>query len=128
MILLLDTSTPICRLTLVDGQRRYESEWQAERQLALGLLAYIEAQLAEQGRALSDVVGIGAFKGPGSFTGLRISLAVLNTMADALDVPIVGETGDNWQEKALDRLATGATERIIMPDYGGGANITKPRK
>ena len=37
MILLLDTSTPVCKLTLVDGDWRYEDEWQADRTLAKNL-------------------------------------------------------------------------------------------
>lgn len=128
MIILLDTSTPICHLTLIDGQQRYDSEWQAERQLAKGLLGYIEARLAEQEGSFADITGIGAFKGPGSFTGLRIGLTVLNTLADALGVPIVGGTGEDWQEKVLARLSSGTNERIILPHYGGEAHITLPRK
>ena len=104
MIVLLDTSTPTCKLTLVDGEYTYTDEWQADRTLAKHLLRYLTDKLEEYGSSLNQIEGIGVMKGPGSFTGLRIGLTVLNTIADANAVPIVGETGENWQKQALDRL------------------------
>lgn len=128
MILLLDTSTPVCKLTLIDDNWRYDDQWQADRTLAKGLLAYLRDQLAKHGKTFSDVTAIGAFRGPGSFTGLRIGLTVLNTMADAERVPIVGGMGDNWQAEVQAKLARGENEKIVLPFYGGDAHITKPRK
>lgn len=128
MILLLDTSTPIARLTLVEGEKRYESEWKAGRELAKGLLGYMESELTNHQKTFSDIRAIGAFKGPGSFTGLRIGLTVLNTLADVLDVPIVGAVGVTWQETTLDRLACGENEQIVLPFYASDAHITQPRK
>lgn len=128
MILLLDTSTPLCKLTLVDGETRYEDEWQADRTLAKNLLRYLQERLAAHGKTFSDITAIGAFKGPGSFTGLRIGLTVLNTMADAQGIPIVGATGDDWQNEALRKIEAGKNDKIALPLYGSAANITKPRK
>ena len=128
MIVLVDTSSPLCRVTLVDGEQRYDNEWQADRTLAKQLLAYLRDRLAEHGRTLHDITGIGVMMGPGSFTGLRIGLTVLNTIADTNHVPIVGETGGGWQERALERLARGESQAMVMPLYGREANITTPRK
>lgn len=128
MIVLLDTSTPTCRLTLVDGDKQFVVEWQAERQLAKGLHAWLRDQLAEHGKTWTDIEGIGAFRGPGSFTGLRIGLTVLNTLADSLVVPIVGESDDDWQARALERLRAGQNDRIVLPYYDRDANITTQRK
>lgn len=128
MILLLDTSTPVCKLTLIEGDWRYDNQWQADRQLAKGLLGYLREQLEKNGKTWTDISGIGAFKGPGSFTGLRIGLTVLNTIAASESVPIVGELGEAWQQKALDKLQAGNDEKIVLPFYGSDAHITKPRK
>lgn len=128
MILLLDTSTPECRLTLVDGEEHINDTWTADRTLADKLIGYLREQLHARDKTWRDVTAIGVFKGPGSFTGLRIGLTVLNTLADSLEIPIVGETGDGWQDKALRRLADGENDRLVMPLYGREANITKPRK
>ena len=128
MIILLDTSTPLCKLTLVEGETQVEREWQADRELAKGLLGYLKTQIEAQGKTWDDLEGIGVFQGPGSFTGLRIGITVLNTIADAQTIPIVGEAGDDWQTRALDKLRSGADEKIVLPVYGSEANITKPRK
>ncbi|HEY5695463.1 MAG TPA: tRNA (adenosine(37)-N6)-threonylcarbamoyltransferase complex dimerization subunit type 1 TsaB [Candidatus Saccharimonadales bacterium] len=128
MILLLDTSTPVCKLTLVDGSEHFENEWDAGRQLAKGLLVYMRDQLNERGKTFSDISGIGVFTGPGSFTGLRIGIAVVNTLADAEGIPIVGAAGDSWQQEALKRLNDGENDRVVLPHYGADANITAPKK
>ena len=128
MIVLMDTSAPECKLTLIDGERRFDDTWQADRQLAKGLLAYLHDQLETRGKTFGDITGIGVFIGPGSFTGLRIGLTVLNTLADAQAIPIVGCRGDDWQNEALARLADGENDRIALPFYGSDAHITAPRK
>lgn len=128
MILLLDTSTPTCRLSMVEGDWRYDTTWEAGRGLAKGLLGFIEQEISFQEKKWSDVSGLVVYKGPGSFTGLRIGITVFNTLAHANDWPIVGETGDDWHAQGLKRLQAGENEEIVLPEYGGEANITKPRK
>jgi len=128
MIIFLDTSTPTCRLTFIDGDWHVDSEWEAARELAKGLLGYIQTQLESHQKTWSDITGIVAFKGPGSFTGLRIGLTVLNTLANANDVPIVGETGSDWQTTGQGRLQAGDNDKIVLPEYGAEAHITQPRK
>jgi tRNA threonylcarbamoyladenosine biosynthesis protein TsaB len=128
MILLLDTSTPVCRLSLVDDNWRYDNEWEADRELAKGLLGYLDTQLSKNGKTWQDISAIGTFRGPGSFTGLRIGLTVLNTIADAQAIPIVGAIGENWQQEVISRIEAGENDRIVLPHYGREATITKPRK
>jgi len=128
MIILIDTATPVCRLTLVDGSERFHDQWQADRTLAKGLLAYLQTTLESHGKSWSDITGIGIFEGPGSFTGLRIGLTVMNTIADSQAVPIVGARGESWQDDALARLTSGENDHIVMPFYGSEAHITSPRK
>ena len=128
MILLLDTSTPMCKLSIVGDDWRRDIEWEANRELAMGLLAFLQKELSNNNKTWQDINGIGAFLGPGSFTGLRIGLTVLNTMADTLAIPIVGSTGEDWQKVASTKLASGVNDKMVMPFYGSEANVTKPRK
>jgi tRNA threonylcarbamoyladenosine biosynthesis protein TsaB len=128
MIMLLDTSTPLCRLILVDNKDRFEHEWQADRTLAKGLLEYLENNVVAYKKTWSDITGIGVFEGPGSFTGLRIGLTVMNTIADSEGIPIVGGRGDTWQSDVIAKLDSGENDHIVMPFYGSEAHITSPRK
>lgn len=128
MILLLDTSTPVCQLSFVEDDWRYDASWESGRTLAKGLLGYLQDNLAKNGKTFADISGIVALKGPGSFTGLRIGLTVLNTFADSEYVPIVGSTGEDWQASGLARLQKGENDELVMPEYGAEAHITLPRK
>lgn len=124
MIILLDTSTPICRLSIVRNDVVVDHEWEAGRTLARDLLAYLD----EKTGGLKQIKGIGIMQGPGSFTGLRIGMAVANTLADSLGLPIVGAVGDSWRDNALERLKSGENDQIVLPVYGSDPHITKPKR
>ena len=128
MIVLWNSAEMTVQLTLIDGDKRTDYEWVAERNLARDMLAYLRDRLAENGASFADISGIGVFRGPGSFTGLRIGLAVLNTIAHEQRIPIVGVAGEAWREECLARLQNGRNDEIVLPEYGAEARITKPRK
>lgn len=128
MILLIDTSTAVCQITFIDGEVIRKYDWQADRTLAKKLLGYLSEKLGENGKTWSDITGIGVFAGPGSFTGLRIGITVMNTIADAQAVSIVAGHGDDWQTEVLSKLKSGQNEKIVLPFYGSEAHITAPRK
>src|SRR5690348_2128896 len=52
------------------------------------LVPQIGAMLAKHGLAKSDLVGLVAASGPGSFTGLRVGLAAVKALAEVLNKPI----------------------------------------
>ena len=110
MRLYLDTSTPTCVLKLDD--KTYE--WEAKKELAEKLLGFIEEKLAENEKTWQDLTEITFFAGPGSFTGLRIGAAVVNTLSQELGVPLYDQHGN--------------LQKIILPDYGRPANIGTPKK
>lgn len=128
MIILLNTSTPICKITFVDAEGHHYYEWQSERMLARGLLGYLDKLLKTRNKTWSDITAIGVFEGPGSFTGIRIGLTVMNTIADAQKIPIVGGRGDDWQNDVLAKLHGGQDEKIVLPFYNREAHITIARK
>ncbi len=128
MILLFDSSDMRVHTTLIDGEVTQAYEWEAGRTLARDMLAYLRDRLAEHGQGFDALSGIGVYQGPGSYTGLRIGLSVLNTLAESVGVPIVGATGDTWQQQCLRRLLNHENDSIVMPFYGGEAHVTAPRK
>lgn len=128
MLLLLDTTTGLAKLQLVDQDSLQEFEWQADRQLARGLLTWIEESVKNERVSLGAIKGIGVRRGPGSFTGIRIGLTVLNTLADSYKIPIVGTEGDEWSKQAIERLNVGQNDTLVLPLYDRDAHITMPRK
>lgn len=110
MKLYLDTSTNTCLLRLDDQ----EYSWESGRELAEGVFTFIHDKLSENHADWNDISEITFFSGPGSFTGLRIGAAVVNTLADQLQIPLYDHHG--------------AKHQIILPDYGRPANITPPKK
>ncbi len=129
MILAIDTSTPECKMYLLkDGAEFAHKNWLAERRLALELLEQLETFLAEHDYTFQDLKGLIVFRGPGSFTGLRIGITVFNTLADSLNIPIVGELGDDWLKLGMGKLAEGKVDTIVLPEYGMPPHITKPKK
>jgi len=111
MKLYLDTSTDAVKLRLDD--RSYE--WQPERgRMAEGIFRFLRDKLQENSADWTDITEITYFSGPGSFTGLRIGAAIVNTIADQLQIPLYDHHGTKHQ--------------LILPDYGRPANISKPRK
>jgi tRNA threonylcarbamoyladenosine biosynthesis protein TsaB len=129
MYLGIRTDSPIAEFYIYESDKLVaEKTWQADRQLALGLLTQLETFLDEQGKTFNDLAGLFVYQGPGSFTGLRIGLTVMNTAAYAQNIPIVGTTGDDWHTAAAARLIAGENDQMVLPHYGAEARITKPRK
>ena len=97
MILAFDTATERATSALVD-----DGEVLGERvSRASTLLADVDALVRQAGAHPRDVDGLAVGIGPGSFTGIRIGLAVARGLALALDVPAAGVS-------TLDALAAGA--------------------
>lgn len=89
-ILALDSSTDACSVALWrDGEilQRFELAAKSHTQQ---LLPMVDAVLAESGLSLSDVDALAFGQGPGSFTGLRIGLGIVQGLAFARDLPVIG--------------------------------------
>lgn len=110
-----------------DGEQITYEAWQAHRELAETINKKIIDVLMAGGVRLHELQGIVAFKGPGSFTGLRIGLTVGNALAYSLQIPVVSSAGKDWANKGIDRLLHGQNETIAMPEYGALPNITAPK-
>ena len=129
MILALKTDNPEAELYICDDEHRIvEYRWHAHRELSDNLLATIQQQLTKQHVNWQDIEGLIVFRGPGSFTGLRIGITVANALSDSLSVPLVGEQGDDWISQGLQRLSTEQYDDIVLPFYGAPARVTTQRK
>jgi tRNA threonylcarbamoyladenosine biosynthesis protein TsaB len=129
LIITLRTDKPEAEIGLFEDstQLAYHS-WEAHRQLAETLHATLKKLLKDNGKVLHDINGIVVFKGPGSFTGLRIGITVANALAYALDVPIVSNEDPGWLQAGITRLRAGDSETVAMPEYGALPHITPQKK
>lgn len=129
LIVTLRTDKPEAELGLYkDNQQLAYLSWAAHRQLAETVHLKLKELLESQQKSLDNLDGLAAFKGPGSFTGLRIGLSVANALASSLHIPIVSEGTDDWIAQAIDRLEQGENEQQAIPAYGSAPHITLPRK
>lgn len=128
-ILTIRTDKPEAELGLYDGQNQIDYEvWQADRDLSLTILSKIKELMTKNQLEFQSLEGIVGFKGPGSFTGLRIGLTVANTLAYGLKIPVVGSDTEQWLEDGIERLLSGENEKVVLPGYGREPHITKPKK
>ena len=80
-------------------------------------------------KKLGKLKGIIVIEGPGSFTALRIGVTTANTMAWALQIPIIGISLDNKTDEGLIKEGYNKLKKIkkfkaVMPKYGRQPNIT----
>ena len=93
-VLYLDTASPVVSVALgtggtETGEPVFRGTVLSERTIALRrsselLLKTIEEMLGETGATLRELHGVAALQGPGSFTGLRIGLATVLGLSQAL--------------------------------------------
>jgi len=127
--LALKTNDDVAKLVLLeDSVVKQEYEWSAGRELSVTLHSKIDDILESGSLSFSDIKGLIVYEGPGSFTGLRIGITVFNTIADTLDVLIVGSSGDDWMNDSVKLYEAGKGKKMIMPEYGSLPNITTPKK
>lgn len=129
IILTVRTDKPEAEIGLYDSATRLAYvQWQAHRELAETIHSKLKALLDGQAKDWPDIQGIVLFKGPGSFTGLRIGAAVANTLATSLNIPIVGVTDEDWVDEGTKKLIKGTKNIVVVPEYGADAHITAPKK
>jgi tRNA threonylcarbamoyladenosine biosynthesis protein TsaB len=109
-ILAIESSTEALSIALRDERGTRERGLSTVRGQAEQILALIDAVLGEAEVLLPQLDGIAAGVGPGSFTGVRMSVAVAQGLAFGAGLPVVGIT-------SLEALAfaaiDGGAERVV---------------
>lgn len=128
LILTIRTDKPEAEIGLYDSQNQLAYEvWEAHRELAETIHSQIAKLLQNNDKNWRDIEAIVVFRGPGSFTGLRIGISLANALAYGLNIPIVA-TQNDWIERGLAKIKEGKTDKIAVPEYGAPVHITKPKK
>ena len=84
------SSDPSLALALPDGTVFATDGWTGEGRQASELMPHLLVLLARSGRELREATALAVGIGPGSFTGLRVSMSLAKGMALALGVPLCG--------------------------------------
>jgi tRNA threonylcarbamoyladenosine biosynthesis protein TsaB len=91
MLLAVDTSTTQVGLALYDGaQVIAECAWRSRRRHTVELAPAIADLLTRCGLAMDGVHALGVALGPGSFTSLRVGLALVKGLALSKRIPLIG--------------------------------------
>lgn len=130
MYFTIKTDTEVAEIAIIDntGHQIHQIAWRAHRELSDTIFIKIDELFSIAKIDWSDINGIACFSGPGSFTGLRIGHSVANAIAYSESIPITSCGGENWAEECIKALKTGRDQKIIIPNYGGEANISRPKK
>lgn len=88
-LLAIESASEQCSVALGIGNSVFERSRHAPREHASLLLPWVEALLAEGGLRLADLDALAFSRGPGSFTSLRIGIAVSQGLAWGADLPVI---------------------------------------
>ena len=96
MILCIDTITEFAGIALADDKKCHAYLPFEKKGIAEMIIKIIDQALKKARIKPADLTGVIVIKGPGSFTSLRVALAVANQFAHQLRIPIVGLRTDEW--------------------------------
>ncbi|MES1157671.1 MAG: tRNA (adenosine(37)-N6)-threonylcarbamoyltransferase complex dimerization subunit type 1 TsaB [Haliangium ochraceum] len=120
LILAIDTSTPVARVAVVDaitGLPTATAEAVAERHSSNLLRLCVEVT-ERAGVAVAALEAIVCGAGPGSFTGLRVGLAVAKGLAMPSGIPLV--LVSSLEALAIDMRAGARPGEVLLPCLDAG--------
>ncbi len=91
MLLAVDTSNEWMGLAVYDGKQvRGERAWRSSQHHTIELAPAIQDLLASCNLTMKDITALGVAIGPGSFTSLRVGLALAKGIVFARNIPLIG--------------------------------------
>lgn len=87
----IETATDVLSVGIVMDDRFVAERSVSGKKLhSVRLIPFIKNVLTDAALTLEDLDGIAVSSGPGSFTGIRLGVATARTLAQVLDLPVVG--------------------------------------
>jgi tRNA threonylcarbamoyladenosine biosynthesis protein TsaB len=129
IVLAIRTDKPEAEIYIYKGgEKLAELKWQAHLKLAETLNSKIKEILNMLSISYKDLDSVAVYRGPGSFTGLRIGMSAANALAYAQNIPIVSRGGSDWLQQSIQAIQSGQSDKIVTPEYSAPAYTTKPKK
>jgi tRNA threonylcarbamoyladenosine biosynthesis protein TsaB len=113
-VLALDTATEACSVALLTEHGMISESVEIGRGHAQEILGMVDRILAQGGASLANLSGIAAGIGPGSFTGVRVSVAVAQGLAFGAGLAVVPVT--SLEALALEAIGGGADQVLACLD------------
>ncbi len=114
--LAIDTSTNACSVALqLDNSDLFERHEVAAQQHTRRLLPMVDEVLQEGKLSLAELDGLICSHGPGSFTGLRIGLSVVQGLAYSQQLPVVMVSSLRLLAASAVRLLSPDENTVVMP-------------
>lgn len=133
MLLALDSSTQVLGLALYDGACVIgETTWQTRSHHTVELAPAIKSLMDKCGVTIGDLEALAIALGPGSFTSLRIGLAMVKGLALAHHLPVIGiptldflAAAQPLQDSLLAAVLQAGRNRIAVAWYEPGVGVWK---
>jgi tRNA threonylcarbamoyladenosine biosynthesis protein TsaB len=116
-ILAIDTATEHCSVAVTTDAAQWSRNVVTARSHADLILPMIDEVLVESGMTLTQIDGLAFGRGPGSFTGVRIGVSVIQGLSLARKLPVVGVSNlAAVAQRAVDarQLAVDSTILVCM--------------
>lgn len=119
MLLAINTASSNTEIALCEGNNLIaEKNWRAANNEAELLMPEIDKMLRENGKDFSSLTAVLSVRGPGSFTGLRVGVTVVNTLAYLGKIPAYSlTTFEKWW------LSSSAPENTALLVYAGSGGV-----
>ena len=127
MILLIDAIDTAVKISLVDQKFSIvlEKKPMLEGMLTERLLSELDKLLKETGKNKKILTAVAVNRGPGSYTGLRISVSTANFLAYCLDIPVYSfKQGHQFKLRNRDESIGERFVSPVIPFYKKPPHIT----
>ena len=134
-ILAFDTAMAACSVAVIDSELSRplaEAFVPMERGHAEALAPMVAHVMSEAGVGFSDIDRIGVTTGPGTFTGVRIGLALARGIGVARNIPVIGIdtlraiAANDTSEYPLLVLADARNGEVFAARFDTGRNVVLP--
>lgn len=95
-LLVIDTSSSVCTVALVQDEQNTVKQLEGARTHGQYLLSTIHEVTSQARINLAELDTLAIVSGPGSFTGIRIGVGVVQGLGTALDTPVILLSSLEW--------------------------------
>ena len=121
-------------MAFVDKKGTRSEIWLKKSDRHLNLLKIFDKLLKKNKITVNKITGLIVVNGPGSFSGIRTALSLINTISVMEKIPAIGirlsenTTNQDLISLGIKKLSQKKRLGLVLPDYGREPNITKSKK